>query len=52
MSKLDEILMFNQPNSWSSEEEKAKKEIKKLIFDLFKEAEYEPYKFVEKVEAL
>ena len=42
MSRLDEI----------TTDEIKQKDIKTLILDLFKEAEYDPWKFVEKVEAL
>lgn len=35
-----------------SESERLKKNMKKLVLDLFKEAEYDPWKFVEKVEQL
>lgn len=35
-----------------TQSERLKKNVKTLILDLFKEADYEPYKFVEKVENL
>ena len=58
MSKLDDVLKWygNECAFYEAIQEgddtKAKADIKKLILDLFKEADYDAYKFVEKVEEL
>lgn len=64
MSKLDDIInnQYNlvhhevsgseQYEMWTSMSPRVKKQVKDLILELFKESDYEPYEFVEKVEKL
>lgn len=61
MSKLDDVLVHDPECKTNLTDEYEdcgcvckgeKKAIKRLILELFKEAEYDPWKFVEKVDEL
>lgn len=58
MSRLDEVLTWygNECATYEAiqdgDDTKAKADIKKLILDEFKEAEYDPWAFAERIEKL